>query len=68
VITVVRVVRVLLILLLAFVTVSLVIALATRETGAIEKVVLLALVAVCVFIAAKISTLAALAQRRLQRH
>jgi len=67
VITLVRLARVLLVLLLGFVTVSLVIGLGTPETGAIEKVVLLALTAGCVFLAAKVSTLATKAGTRLQR-
>jgi len=68
VITLVRMARVLLILFLAFFTVSFVIGLATPETGPIEKVVLLALIAGCVFLASKVSTLATKAQTRLQRH
>jgi hypothetical protein len=68
VIILVRLARVLCILLLAFFTVSLVIGLATSETGVIEKVVLLALIAGCVFLAAKVSTLATRAQARIQRH
>ena len=68
VITVVRLARVLLILLLAFFTVSFVIGLGTPETGAVEKLVLLALIAGCFFLAAKVSTLATKAQARLQRH
>ncbi len=68
VITLVRLARVLLILFIAFLTVSFVIGLGTPETGAIEKVVLLALIAGCVFLAAKVSTLATKAQTRLQRH
>ena len=68
VITLVRLARVLALLLLAFFTVSLVIALGTSGTGVIEKVVLLALIAGCVLLAAKVSTLATRAQVRLQRH
>lgn len=66
--TLVRLVRVLLILLLATFTISLVIGVGSPETGAVEKVVLLALIAGCVVIAAKVSTLATRAQERLQRH
>jgi hypothetical protein len=66
-VTAVRVLRVLLILLLAFVTISLVIGLGTRETGWIEKLVLVGLIAGCVFLAAKVSSLAAMAKARLQR-
>ena len=68
VITLVRLARVVLVLVIAFFTVSLVVGLGTPETGAIEKVVLLALIAGCVFLAAKVSTLATRAQARLQRH
>ena len=67
-ITLVRLARVLVLLLLAFFTVSLVIGVGASETGVIEKVVLLALIAACVFLAAKVSTLATKAQARLQRH
>ena len=45
-----------------------VVGLATAGTGAIEKVVLLALFAACIYLAAKVSTFAARAQARLQRH
>jgi ABC-type arginine transport system permease subunit len=68
VITLVRVARVLVLLLLAFFTVSLVIGVGTSETGVIEKVVLLALIAGCVVLAAKVSTFATKTQARLQRH
>jgi hypothetical protein len=67
-IALVRAVRVLVLLLLAFFTVSLVIGLGTSDTGFIEKVVLLALIAVCVFLAAKVSALATKAQALIQRH
>jgi hypothetical protein len=43
-----------------------VIGLAGRETGVFEKVGLLALIAGCVFLAAKVSTLATKASTRLQ--
>ena len=64
----VRLARVLLILLLATFTISLLIGVGSPETGAVEKVVLLALIAGCVFLAAKVSTFAAKTQARLQRH
>jgi membrane associated rhomboid family serine protease len=67
VITLVRLARVLLILFIAFFTVSFVIGLGSRDTGAVEKVALLALIAGCVFLAAKVSTLATKTQSRLQR-
>jgi hypothetical protein len=68
VIALVRVARGLVLVLLAFFTVSLVIGLANSETGVLEKLVLLALIGGCVFLAAKVSSLAATAQARLQRH
>ena len=67
-ITVVRLVRILLILVLAALTVAFVVGLGRPEVGAVEKVALLALVAGCVVLAAKISTLASKAQQRLQHH
>jgi|tagenome__1003787_1003787.scaffolds.fasta_scaffold20948182_4 hypothetical protein len=67
-ITLVRLARVLCLLVLASLAVSLVISLGTSGTGAIEKVVLLVLIAGCVFLAAKASTLATRTQARLQRH
>ena len=67
-ITVVRLVRILLILVLAALTVAFVVGLGRPEVGAVEKIALLALVAGCVVLAAKISTLASKAQERLQRH
>lgn len=67
-ITLVRLARILIVVLLAILTISLVIGLGTSGTGVIEKIVLLALIAGCVFLAAKVSTLAARTQARLQRH
>jgi hypothetical protein len=63
--TVVRLAKILLIVFLAILTISFVIGVARPETGAIEKSVLLALIAGCVVLAAKVSTLAARAQERL---
>jgi hypothetical protein len=68
VITVVRVVRVLLILMLAVLTISLVMALGTDNTGWIEKVVLVLLIAGCVYAAAKVTTLSERFVHRLARH
>jgi hypothetical protein len=68
VINLVRLARALALLLLAVAAVSLVISIGTSETGGIEKVVLLALLSGCVFLAAKVSNLATKAQARLQRH
>jgi hypothetical protein len=55
--TVVKVVRVLPILMLAVLTISLVMAVGTDDTGWIEKVALVALIAGCVYAAAKVTTL-----------
>ena len=63
----VRVGRVLVILVLALLTISFVIGVGRPETGPVEKVVLLALVAGCVFLAARVSSWAADAQERLGR-
>ena len=68
VVTLVRLARVLLVVFIAFLTLSFIIGLGSPETGAVEKVVLLALIAGCVFLAAKVSTLATKAESRLQRH
>ena len=68
VITLVRLARVLLILLLATFAISLVISVGSAETGAVEKVALLALIAGCVVVAARVSTFATRAQERLRRH
>jgi len=64
----VRLARVLALLFLTVLTVSLFIGLGNSGTGAIEKVVLFALMAGCIYLAAKVSTFAATAQARLQRH
>jgi hypothetical protein len=56
VITALRLARVVFLLVLAVMTVSLVIGIARPETGAAEKLVLLALVAGCVVLAAKTTT------------
>ena len=66
--TVVKVARVLLILMLAVLTIYLVIALGTDNTGWIEKVVLVILIAVCVYAAAKFTTLSERFVHRLARH
>jgi len=68
VITLVRLAKVLVILLLAIFTISLAIGVGSSETGAVEKAVLLALIAGCVVVAAKVSTLATKATERLQHH
>jgi hypothetical protein len=68
VIPLVRLARVLVLLLLAALAASLVIGLGTSGTGAIEKVVLVTLIAGCIYLAAKVTTFAARAQARPQRH
>ena len=65
-VTVVRVSRLLSILVLALFAISFVIGIGSSETGAVEKGALVALIAGCVILAAKVSTFAARAQKRLQ--
>jgi hypothetical protein len=65
-ITLIRVTRVLVILVLASMTLSFVIGISRPETGAVEKVVMLGLIAACIFLAAKVTTLAASLQQRLR--
>lgn len=67
-ITVVKVTRVLLILMLAVLTISLVMALGTDNTGWIEKVLLVILISGCVYAAAKVTTLSERFVHRLARH
>ena len=64
--TVIRATRVLLILLLALLVTSFVVALATSGTGWLEKLVLLLLIAGCVYAAAKVSTMSAWVVQRLR--
>ena len=64
----IRLARVLLILMLAAFAVSFVIGLATPDTGMVEKVVLVALFGGCVFLAARVTTVATRLSRRLQSH
>jgi hypothetical protein len=63
----VRLVHILLILVLAVLTIALVIALGRPETGAAEKLALLALIAGCIFLAAQASKIATRTRRRIQR-
>ncbi len=65
--TIVRLARVALTLALAVITLSLIIALARPETGPVEKVVLVLLVAACFVLAARIATWSARAQAWIQR-
>ncbi len=62
----VRLARVLLILMLAVFAVSSVIAVATPETGMVEKVVLVALFGGCVFLAARVTNVATRLSERAQ--
>ena len=63
-----RVARVLLILALAVFAVTLVIGVATPETGMVEKLVLVAMIGGCVFLAAKATNVATRLTRLLQSH
>jgi len=63
--TLVRAVRVLLILVLAVMVLELVTAILRPETGVVEKVVLVALVAGCVYAAAKVLAMSARLLRRV---
>ena len=65
-VTVVRVGRVLVLIALTFVAIALVIGVGTSSTGPLEKGVLLALVGVSVFAAAKVTTLTERIVHRLQ--
>ena len=67
-IALVRATRVLLILMLAVLTISLVMALGTSNTGWVERVVLVMLIGGCVFVAAKVTTLSERLVHRLARH
>lgn len=60
--------KIVLILLLTMFAVAFVVGVARPETGVVEKVALLALVAGCVVLAAKLSSLATKSRNRLQRH
>ena len=64
----IRLARVLLILMLAVFALSLIIGVATPETGIVEKVVLAALFGGCVFMAAQVTNVAARLTRRVQRY
>lgn len=66
--TAVRAIRVLLVLMLAMLAVSLVMGVGTSDTGWAEKVVLLILIAGCVYAAAKVTALSEWVAHRLARH
>ncbi len=63
-----RLLRFLFLLLVATAVLSLTIALSSADTGIVEKVVLVGLIALCVYLAARIPTLVTRLQARLQRH
>ena len=64
----IRLVRVLLILVLALFALSFIVGIATPQTGAIEKVVLVALFVGCVFAAAQVTKLSSRLQERVPHH
>jgi hypothetical protein len=66
VVAVLRVARVLVILLLASLVISLVMGIGTASTGVFEKAVLLALIAGCVYVSAKVTDVTEWAVRRLE--
>jgi hypothetical protein len=66
--TLIRVARVMLILVLAFLAVSFIMGLARPETGVVEKVGLVALLAACVFLAAKVTDWTTRLRDRVSTH
>ena len=64
----IRLVRVLLILVIAVFAISFIVGIATPETGAVEKAVLVALFVGCVLAAAQVTNLASELQQRVPRH
>jgi uncharacterized protein YhhL (DUF1145 family) len=64
----IRLGRVLLILALAVFALSFIVGIATPETGAVEKVVLVALFVGCVLAAAQVTKLASSLRERVPRH
>jgi hypothetical protein len=62
-----RLVRILLLLLLATAILGLMMALATAETGIAEKVVLVGLIAICIYVASRVPTFVASLEARLHR-
>ncbi len=60
--------RVILLLVVAALTVSLVVSMGSSGTGPVEKIVLVALIAACVVLAAKLTSVATAVEKRLQRH
>ena len=66
--TFIRVARVMLILVLAALAVSFIMGLARPETGVVEKTALVALLAACVFLAAKVTDWASRLRERVSAH
>ncbi len=66
--TLIRIARVLLILMLATIVVSLVIGVARPETGVVEKVLLVALIGACVYVAAKVTDWTTRLRERVSSH
>ncbi len=64
-VTTIKVARVLFTLVLAVLTISFVVGLARPETGVLEKVALIALIALCVGLAAKVGSMADRAVERV---
>jgi hypothetical protein len=62
-----RLLRFLLLVLAATAVLSLTMALSTSDTGIVEKVVLVGLIVLCVYLAARVPTFVARLQARLQR-
>jgi hypothetical protein len=62
----VRLARVALILVLAVVTLTFVVGIGSSTTGWVEKVVLLGLVAACVYLAAQVTTFATRLEHRIR--
>ena len=66
--TLIRVARVILLLVLAFLAVSFIVGLARPETGVVEKVGLVALLAACVLVAAKVTDWTTRLRDRVSTH
>ncbi|MBA2697608.1 MAG: hypothetical protein H0U61_02410 [Nocardioidaceae bacterium] len=64
----VRAARVILLLVVAALTVSLVVSMGSSGTGPVEKIVLVALIAACVVLAAKLTSVATAVEKRLHPH
>ncbi len=66
--TLIRITRVSVLLVLAAVVVSLVIGVARPETGVVEKVLLVALIGACVYVAAKVTDWTTRLRERVSSH